>query len=125
MSEARNVTDEPKRRHPQLASSIPASILRTGSGPARTACCKPPGIGKVTIVGAKDRTIKQLKAKVVKNTDRATTHDFVADAAKPEATVYTDGAATYEGDPTRTKRSSAFSVRIYGTWHTPMGSDFS
>ncbi|MYA79838.1 MAG: IS1595 family transposase [Acidobacteriia bacterium] len=56
-------------------------------------------VGKVAVVGAKDRATKQVKAKVVESTDRATLHGFVADAAAPGATVYTDEAVAYEGMP--------------------------
>ena len=56
-------------------------------------------VGKVAVVGAKDRATKQVKAKVVSETDKATLQGFVADAAKPGAKVYTDEAAAYEGMP--------------------------
>ena len=56
-------------------------------------------VGKVAVVGAKDRAAKRVKAKVLQETDKATLQGFVADAANTGATVYTDEAAAYEGTP--------------------------
>ena len=56
-------------------------------------------VDMTAVVGAKDRDTKKVKAKVVKDTDKATLQGFVADNADPRATVYTDDAAAYEGIP--------------------------
>ena len=56
-------------------------------------------VGKVAVVGVKDRETKQVRAKVVERTDAATLQGFVTDHAAPDATVYTDEAAAYEGLP--------------------------
>ena len=56
-------------------------------------------VGKVAVVGAKDRATNKVAAQVVKATDRETLHDFVAENAEPDAVVYTDDAAAYEGIP--------------------------
>ena len=56
-------------------------------------------VGKVAVVGAKDRATGKVYAEVVEETDKPTLHDFVADNAEPDATVYTDDAAAYEGIP--------------------------
>ena len=56
-------------------------------------------VGKTAIVGAKDRVSNQVSAKVVKSTDKATLHGFVADNAAPGATVYTDDAKAYQRAP--------------------------
>ena len=53
-------------------------------------------VGKTAVVGAKDRTTKQVSAKVVASTDTATLHEFVADNADPKAKVYTDDAKAYK-----------------------------
>ena len=63
--------------------------LNAGRGP----------VGKVAVVGAKDRKTNKVKAKVVKNTDAKTLQKFVADTAANGATVYTDDAAAYKGMP--------------------------
>ena len=56
-------------------------------------------VGKVAVVGAKDRAAGKVHAEVVEETDKPTLHDFVADNAEPDAVVYTDDAAAYEGIP--------------------------
>ena len=56
-------------------------------------------VGKTAVVGAKDRATNKISAQVVVETDSATLHDFVADNAEPDAVVYTDDAAAYEGIP--------------------------
>ena len=55
--------------------------------------------GKTAVVGAKDRATNAVIAKVVKETDAETLQGFVADHAAPDATVYTDEAAVYQGIP--------------------------
>ena len=55
--------------------------------------------GKTAVGGAKDRASNEVHAKVVQDTDKPTLHDFVADNAEPDAVVYTDDAAAYEGIP--------------------------
>ena len=53
----------------------------------------------VAVIGAKDRATNKVSAKVIESTDKDTLHDFVADTAEPDAVVYTDDAAAYEGIP--------------------------
>ena len=55
--------------------------------------------GKAAVVDAKDRATKQVRAQVVKSTDKPTLQGFVIDHAAPDATVYTDEAAAHEGLP--------------------------
>ena len=56
-------------------------------------------VGKVAVVGAKDRGTKQVKAKVAEHTDKSTLHEFVADVAEDGSTIYTDEAEAYKGIP--------------------------
>lgn len=56
-------------------------------------------VGKVAVAGIKDRATKQVRAMVVERTDKATLQGFVMAHTAPEATVYTDEAAAYEGLP--------------------------
>ena len=63
--------------------------LRLGRGAA----------GKFTIVGARSRRDKQVRAEVVENTRRATLHDFVRRRVEPGSVVYTDESPSYEGMP--------------------------
>lgn len=55
--------------------------------------------GKMAVVGAKDRATGKVKAQAVASTDSETLHGFVADTARPDATVYTDDARAYHGLP--------------------------
>ena len=61
----------------------------TGRGP----------VDMTAVVGAKDRATNKVNAKVVTSTDAETLQGFVADNAEPDAVVYTDDAAAYEGIP--------------------------
>ena len=56
-------------------------------------------VGKVAVVGAKDRATKQVAARVVERTDAATLQGFVSDHAAPGATVYSDDSSAYESLP--------------------------
>ena len=61
----------------------------TGRGP----------VDMVAVVGAKDRATNKVNARVIESTDKGTLQDFVAENAEPDAVVYTDDAAAYEGIP--------------------------
>ena len=54
-------------------------------------------VGKVAVVGIKDRETKHVRAKVVEATDKPTLQGFVVEHTAPGATVYTDEASAYEG----------------------------
>ena len=56
-------------------------------------------VGKTAVVGVKDRSTRQVAAKVVERTDAATLQGFVIDHANPEATVYSDDSSAYESLP--------------------------
>ena len=56
-------------------------------------------VGKTAVVGVKDRSTKQVRAKVVRTTDKPTLQGFVVRNSSPDAIVYTDEAAAYEGLP--------------------------
>ena len=56
-------------------------------------------VGKVAVVGAKDRETNQVSAQVVEGTDRSTLQDFVLDHSDEDATVYTDDHKSYRGLP--------------------------
>ena len=61
----------------------------TGRGP----------VDMTAVIGAKDRATNRVSAMVVRDTDKETLHDFVEDNAEPDAIVYTDDAAAYQGIP--------------------------
>ncbi len=76
-------------------------------------------VGKTAVVGAKDRTTNRVHAEVATDTGRETLHDFAADNAEPDATVYTDDAAAYQviPNPHETVRHSV-SEYVDGMAHT-------
>ncbi len=63
--------------------------LRAGRGP----------VGKMAVVGAKDRATGKVSAAVVERTDGPTLRGFVADRTTRDAKVYTDEHAAYRGLP--------------------------
>ena len=73
------------------------ALADTGRGP----------VGKVAVVGIKDRATKQVRAKRVESTDKPTLQGFVIEHTAPGATVYTDEASAYEGVPVRTRERQA------------------
>ena len=54
-------------------------------------------VGKTAVVGAKDRTTKQVKAKVIGRVDSITLHGFIHDTTAPGAQLYTDDLPAYKG----------------------------
>ena len=76
-------------------------------------------VGKVAIVGAKDRSTKQVRAQVVEHTDKPTLQGFVVEHTAPDATVYTDDASAYEGLPfTHESVKHSVSEYVRGMVHT-------
>ena len=76
-------------------------------------------VGKTAVVGAKDRTTNQVRARAVESTNKATIHGFVADHASLHATVYTDDALVYEtlANPHKAVNHSALEY-VRGDVHT-------
>ena len=65
------------------------ALANTGRGP----------VGKIAVVGIKDRESNRMSARVLERTDKASLQGFVAKHTAPGATVYTDDAAAYKGIP--------------------------
>ena len=76
-------------------------------------------VDMTAVVGAKDRATNQVSAKVVQDTGKATLQVFVADIAEPNAAIFTDDAAAYEGisNPHETVKHSV-SEYVRGIAHT-------
>ena len=74
--------------------------------------------GKTAIVGAKDRATKQVAARVVENTDRATLQGFVGEHAQSGAAIYTDEAAAYRGLLNHETVRHSVSEYVRGQAHT-------
>ena len=83
--------------------------LNAGRGP----------VGKVAVVGVKDRVTGKVRARVVASTDAPTLQAFVRETTEPTAQVYTDGERAYEGMP-RAHEAVAHSVAewVRGMAHT-------
>ena len=54
-------------------------------------------VGKVPVIGMKDRDTNQVSLQVVENTGKHNLFGFIVDHADPSAHVYTDGLRTYKG----------------------------
>ena len=54
-------------------------------------------VGKVAVVGVKNRETKKVTTEVVESTDSKTLQGFVEDKTGEDATVYTDEAKAYKG----------------------------
>ena len=80
----------------------------TGRGPA----------GKTAVVGAKDRETKQVAARVVDHTDKATLQGFVKQHTATGAKVYTDEARAYDGLPNREAVKHSVGEYVNGMAHT-------
>ena len=76
-----------KRRN--MSNSKRKELTGTGRG----------SVGKVAVVGAKDRATNRVAVKVVESTDKPTLQGFVVERTAPGATVYSDEASAYEGLP--------------------------
>ncbi len=76
-------------RRRNMSNAKRKALADTGRGP----------VGKVAVVGAKDRASNQVAAKVVRNTDAETLQGFVTDHTAKGATVYTDDAPVYDSLP--------------------------
>ncbi len=76
-------------------------------------------VGKVAVVGIKDRETNEVRAEVVSRTDAETLQGFVENNTEEDATVYTDDAQAYKGIE-RTHEAVKHSVSEYvrGMAHT-------
>ncbi len=52
-------------------------------------------VGRVTVIGDKNRETNQMTARTVESTGRETLHDFVEGTTTPGTKVYTDDATAY------------------------------
>ena len=84
--------------------------LHAGRGP----------VGKVAVVGARDRETGRVIARPIAFTDREDLHKFVDSATEAGSVVYTDEAAAYQGMPARSHWTVKHSANQYvkGMAHT-------
>lgn len=76
------------------------------------------GVGKTAVVGAKDRKTGKVSAKVVKNRDKETLQEFVAEHVEPGAAVYTDEYPGYKGLPNHETVNHSVREYVAGHVHT-------
>ena len=76
------------------------------------------GIGKTTVVGARDRATGKVAAQVVDDTTRKTLHGFVKKHTAQGAKVYTDEASAYDGLENRESVSHTVAEYVRGQAHT-------
>ena len=82
--------------------------LNAGRGP----------VGKIPVVGAKDRKTNQVSAAVVGNTDAPTLRRFVKSRVAEEATLYTDDHSGYYGLPNHQTVRHSIREYVNGAAHT-------
>ena len=75
-------------------------------------------VGKVAVVGMKDRQTNKVTAIVAGGVDKATLHDFVHSQAKPGAMVFTDDHRAYNGLLNRRSVKHSVSEYVKGQAHT-------
>ena len=77
-------------------------------------------VGKIAVVGVKDRVTKQVQAQVVSNTTARTLTGFVYDTSYEETQAYTDDASTYQALRREAHETVKHSVKEYvrGMAHT-------
>ena len=90
--------------------NMPASKRKalTGRGP----------VGKVVVVGAKDRNTNKVSAQVVEDTSRETLHGFVRRNVIPGARIYTDDATAYTHIPNHSSVKHSVAEYVRGQVHT-------
>ena len=80
----------------------------TGRGP----------VGKVAVVGVKDRRTNQVSAQVVEDTSGATLQGFVMGKVVPGTTIYTDDATAYTNLPNHEAVKHSVAEYVRGQVHT-------
>ena len=75
-------------------------------------------VGKVAVVGMKDRETNQISAEVVASTDGLTLQEFVLDQVVDGAKVYTDEATAYRGLPNHETVNHSVGKYVDGMAHT-------
>ena len=80
-------------------------------------------VGKVAVVGAKDRETGRVVARPIAFTDKEDLQGFVASVTEDGSVVYTDEAAAYQGMPHRSHLTVKHSANEFvKVWPTPTAS---
>ncbi len=75
-------------------------------------------VGKVAVVGVKDRTTNRVSAQVVADTDGATLRGFVMRHVLPGTAIYTDDARAYTNLPNQKAVKHSVAEYVRGQVHT-------
>ena len=75
-------------------------------------------MGKVAVVGVKDRTTNQVSAQVVEDTTSETLSGFILGNVVPGAKIYTDDATSYTNLPNHESVKHSVAEYIRGQVHT-------
>ena len=75
-------------------------------------------VGKVAVVGMKDRKTNQVLTEVVESTNKVTLQGFVAERTESDTTVYTDDHAGYHGLPNHEVVRHGVGEYVRGQAHT-------
>ena len=75
-------------------------------------------VGKMAVVGVKDRATRQVRARVVLDTTGPTLRGFVAAHTEPDAMVYTDGEPAYASLPNHEAVKHSVGEYVRGMAHT-------
>ena len=82
--------------------------LKSGRGP----------VGKVAVVGVKDRKTNQVSATVADRTDKETLHGFIHDQVESETKIFTDEHRAYQGLANREAVKHSVGEYVKGMAHT-------
>ena len=75
-------------------------------------------VGKVAVVGIKDRSTNQVMAAIAENTDKETLHGFIHGQVKAGAQIYTDDHRAYKGLLNRESVKHSVGEYVKGMAHT-------
>ena len=75
-------------------------------------------VGKIAVVGAKDRATGHVKAEVVGDTGQLTLQGFVVANTEPGAVIYTDDHGAYRGLPNHAAVKHSVGQYVNGQAHT-------
>lgn len=75
-------------------------------------------VGKVPVVGIRDRQTNQVSATVAEGTDKETLHGIVQEQVDPGARIYTDDHRAYQGLPNREAVKHSMGEYVKGMAHT-------
>ena len=75
-------------------------------------------VGKTPVAGIKDRSTREVRAKVVESANMVTVQEFVGRNLSQDAKLYTDESNIYEGMPNHTTVKHSVGEYVNGQAHT-------